>query len=307
MKFTSSLKGMRRALRQRLPVVHFPWVPFASGVDAYERPFPIYLNGRLSPRARYGWGEPPHAELYAMFNARRDSYAALLRRTCRVGAGLRTIAATGARPGAPQWNNRFVQGLDAMSLYGFPPLFGSKRYLEIGSGHSTKFVRQSIHDHELATTIVSVDPFPRADVDGICDEVIRAPLESLDLSIVDRLEAHDILMFDGSHRCFQNSDVMVFFLEVLPRLKPGVLVFVHDIFLPYDYRPEWATRWYSEQYMMAVLLLNDRGRRYEVLCPSLFIDFDPGLRAVLESCWTEIGMTIPLPKGATALWLRVRG
>jgi hypothetical protein len=77
-----------------------------------------------------------------------------------------------------------------------------------------------------------LDPEPRAQIDALCDTSIRRRLEDCDLSMFDQLEAGDILFFDGSHRVFTNSDVTVFFLELMPRLKPGVIVHIHDIFLP---------------------------------------------------------------------------
>ena len=93
-------------------------------------------------------------------------------------------------------------------------------------------------------------------MDAVCDTVIRQPLETLDTAgIIENLQAGDILFVDGSHRCFTNSDVTVVFLEILPRLQPGVLVHFHDILLPYDYPPAWSRRYYSEQYLLACWLL----------------------------------------------------
>ena len=97
------------------------------------------------------------------------------------------------------------------------------------------FARHAIRTGNLKTTIMSIDPKPRAEIDSLCDRVMRLPLELCDLNLFRELEPGDILFFDGSHRIFANSDVTVFFIEVLPRLKPGVLVHVHDIFLPADY------------------------------------------------------------------------
>jgi hypothetical protein len=90
-------------------------------------------------------------------------------------------------------------------------------------------------------------------------------------------------------------------------LKPGVLIFIHDIFLPYDYRPEWVERWYSEQYLLGVLLLNDAGRRYKILFPGLFIDKDDALRSRAEVLWGNVGHEEALPNGATGFWLQVKG
>ncbi len=120
--------------------------------------------------------------------------------------------------------------------------------------------------------------------------MIRRPLESLDLQLFDKLKHGDILMLDGSHRCFQNSDVSVFFLDVLPRINPGVLVYVDDIYLSYDYPPEWSDRYYSEQYLLAVMLLADSNRRYRVVLPHVFIERDPELNDAMKAFWKEVGI-----------------
>jgi hypothetical protein len=120
--------------------------------------------------------------------------------------------------------------------------------------HSTKFARRAIRDHGLPTRIVSIDPDPRDEIDALCDTAIRESLEQIDLNVVDELERGDIVFIDGSHHCFMNSDVTVFFLDILPRLKPGTLVQFHDLMLPYDYPLEWIERYYSEQYLLAAYL-----------------------------------------------------
>jgi hypothetical protein len=87
------------------------------------------------------------------------------------------------------------------------------------------------------------------------------PLERADLAVFDGLTGDDMVFCDNSHRSFQNSDVTVFFLDVLPRLKSGPLIGVHDIFLPRDYPAKWLRRFYNEQYLLACWLLgNDRLR-----------------------------------------------
>ncbi len=158
-------------------------------------------------------------------------------------------------PREPHWDNGFLHGLDSAAIYGFLRSRDPALYLEIGSGNSTKFADRARRDGDLRTRIVSIDPDPRAEVDEICDRVIRSPLEEADLAVFGELEAGDVLFFDGTHMVFMNSDVTVFFLEVLPRLKEGVLVGVHDVFLPYDYPSELADRHYSEQYLLAAHLL----------------------------------------------------
>ena len=124
-------------------------------------------------------------------------------------------------------------------------------------------------DGGLSTHLTSIDPAPRAEIDALCDEVIRAPLEGADLGILGRLQPGDMLFFDGSHRVFMNADTVAFFLDVLPALPPGVIVGVHDIRLPDDYPPEFAERWYSEQYLLACWLLAESPRVKPLLAARL--------------------------------------
>lgn len=99
------------------------------------------------------------------------------------------------------------------------------KYIEIGSGNSTKVARKAIVENNLKTEITSIDPFPRANIDHLADSVIRKPFESLSDNkfIIESLEENDILFIDNSHRVFPNSDSMICFLELIPFLKKGLL------------------------------------------------------------------------------------
>ena len=266
---------------------------------------PIYLDYPVHPIRRWGWGRPQHPALHEVIAAGRERYAELIVSLDAFAEGLRRVPLTPSNDREPHWDNAYMAGLDAGTLYAFPKIFGPKRYLEIGSGNSTRFVRRSIEDHGLSTKITSIDPMPRAFVDEICDEVIRAGLEEAPLELFDVLEENDVLMIDGSHRCFQNSDVTVAFLDILPRLRPGVLVFIHDIYLPDDYPPEWERRFYSEQYLLGTLLLADRGRRYEIVFPGRFCATDPVLAPRTLAWWRTIAPGDSHVR-ASAFWLRIR-
>ncbi len=156
-----------------------------------------------------------------------------------------------------RWNQPWFPALDGMSMYTIVAKRKPSRYIEIGSGNSTKFAAAAIVDHKLDTEIVSVDPHPREEVDGICDHVIRKRLEdATELhDYIAELGPNDIVFFDGSHRCFQNSDVTVFFIDYLPSIPEGVAVGVHDIFWPNDYPPSWVERYYNEQYILGAYML----------------------------------------------------
>ncbi len=237
--------------------------------------------------SRYGEGRPPLTRLAPLFAAGDLRFEETLRSLTPFRSDLQRIAETAPQSAAaPFWQNTWLTGLDAIALYGLLALHRPARYLEVGSGNSTKFARRVIQDQQLPTLIVSVDPDPRAEIDALCDEVIRKRLEDVDLALFDRLEASDMLFIDNSHRVFQGSDVTVFFLEVLPRLKPGVLVHVHDIFLPFDYPLIWKERHYSEQYMLAAYLLGG-SRNLELLLPVPYVEKHAALGPLIDDAWRD--------------------
>lgn len=249
--------------------------------------YPVILKYPVRPNARYGDGKPPHPALGRFFAESQQLYAETLTALEPFTAPIGRIAetATTAAPGEPYWQNIFFSGLDAIVLYGLLGQRRPARYFEVGSGNSTKFARRAVRDLELQTEIISLDPRPRAEVDTLCDCVIREALEDVEMSVFDRLDAGDVLFIDSSHVVFENSDVTVFFLEVLPRLKPGVIVHLHDIFLPFDYPSLWADRHYSEQYLLAAYVLGGASRLH-VMAPLAYMSHDPALAALVDATWS---------------------
>jgi hypothetical protein len=228
-----------------------------------------------APHPRWGDGKPPHSELRAAIERNRSVYDQSLNEIGAQRAALGKVAFKQNRsaPFEPFWENPWFSTLDAAALVAFLLSRKPRRYVEIGSGHSTMFARFAIKAGNLATTITSIDPKPRAEVDALCDRVLRRPLENCEQKIFDEIEAGDILFFDGSHRVLMNSDVVVFFLEILPRLKPGILVHVHDIFLPDDYPKAWSRRFYTEQYLLAAMLLCG-SPPFRIVLPNYFVCTD---------------------------------
>ena len=237
--------------------------------------------------SRYGEGKPPHAALAGLFHASDKNIEATLHSLMTFRDDLLRIAeAPPLSAHDPYWENPWLTGMDAIALYGMIALHRPARYLEVGSGNSTKFARRAVIDKRLPTQITSIDPTPRAAIDVLCDEVIRRRLEDVDLALFDRLDAGDILFIDNSHRVFQGSDATVFFLEVLPRLKPGVLVHVHDIFLPFDYPAIWKGRYYSEQYLLAAYLLGG-SRNIELVLPVPYVEKHAVLGPMIDINWKD--------------------
>jgi len=205
----------------------------------------------------------------------------------------------------PAWNNGYLPGLDIMTLYTLVSHYKPVRYIEIGSGNSTKVARKAIQDNHLSTNLISIDPFPRATIDHLADEIIRKPLENIeDVNfIINKLEANDILFIDNSHRCLPNSDVTVCFLEILPFLKPGVIVEFHDIYLPGDYPRMMCDRFYSEQYLLAAFLLANP-EKYQVIFPAWHISQTPELASVLDEIWQHPKLKT-VEKHGGSFWIKI--
>src|SRR5687767_12909869 len=121
----------------------------------------------------------------------------------------------------------FIPALDALTL-----MWAASRtkstIIEIGSGNSTLFLRRALESTGISARLISIDPCPRVQINALCDEIIRRAVENTDLLMFENLEAGDVVFVDNSHRSFMNSDVTVVMLDILPRLKPGVLVGFHD-------------------------------------------------------------------------------
>ena len=266
--------------------------------------FPIFVPYPVEARPRYGHGLPPHGGVRSILSANKDAYRTQLEQFLPLTDRLQQIPVTSEDdPESPCWSNPWFTGLDLVALYGFIALTRPRLYLEIGSGWSTKTARRAIADHGLATRITSIDPQPRAAIDHLADTVIRRRLEDVALDVFDSLQPGDILFFDGSHRCFMNSDVTVFFLEVLPRIPPGVLIHIHDIHMPSDYPPCRALHYESEQYVLAAMLLHGM-TRFDVVLPNRFVLDDNGLRDILRPLWDIVGECVG--RKGTSFWMRKR-
>lgn len=209
--------------------------------------------------------------LLQMVASRSASYVTTIEQFARYMPDLLTIQETTSDSTAPFWTNGWFPVLDAISLYGFLRARKPLRYIEVGSGNSTKFARRAITDGGLDTKIISIDPYPRAEIDDICDQVIRSKLENFDFSSIGGLTKDDILFIDSSHRVSQGNDVAVFFTEILPALPPGMIYGMHDIMLPEsDYPASWLDRHYGEQYLLAAYL-SGGANRDQILFPAYFL------------------------------------
>ena len=155
--------------------------------------------------------------------------------------------------------NGSFSGADASVYYGLVRKLQPRHVVEVGAGWSSIFLAHALERNERPAKVTLIEPEPdRRLLDRLPREWEVRPsiLQLADPAPFERLQAGDICFYDGSHCVHTASDVNWFFFEILPRLAPGVLVHVHDIFLPDDYHDQWllgdGLSW-NEQYLPASL------------------------------------------------------
>lgn len=187
----------------------------------------------------------------------------------------------------PRFDQQWFSGLDAAMAYTLVRRLAPRRVIEVGSGHSTRFLARAAADAGLDAWLHSIDPQPRREIDALCSEITRASVTAMPPETFDALGENDVLFVDGSHALLPGSDVEFLFTRVMPRLAPGVVVHVHDVFLPCGYPAAWARRAYTEQSALACLLAG--GTRWRVLCPNAWLRRHEPEAVAAVGAWLEPG------------------
>jgi hypothetical protein len=171
------------------------------------------------------------------------------------------------------FENEYFTSPDAEVLYCIVFNGRPKRILEIGCGNSTKIIRQAIRDGRFMCSHRCIDPHPRVEIVSLADSVLRQDIESFDpAELISQLEPGDILFIDTSHKVVPANDVAYIYGRLLPLLRIGVCVHIHDVFLPYEYPSRWVRelgRTWGEQYLVQAMLIG--GDNWEVLWPGYYL------------------------------------
>jgi len=164
-----------------------------------------------------------------------------------------------ADPDGPVWDSRFLSALDCAAIYTAVGHFRPARIVEIGAGHTTRFMARAIRDFGLPSRIVAYDPAPRIPVGEIENvDLVRRVLLPDDAGDLAGLSPGELLFVDSSHILQQGFDVDIILNRILPALRPGVIVHFHDVFLPYGYPPDWEYLRFNEQCALMPWLLSGR-------------------------------------------------
>ncbi len=229
---------------------------------------------------------------------------------------------------------REVMGLDAFEQdagAGFGPGYGPieaqvlhcvmrhdapRRVIEVGSGVSTATMLRAIgrntDEGRASSAVTCVEPHPHDSLRRLDVELIAQPAQAVDLDVFLRLEAGDLLFIDSTHAVRTGSEVIRLYLEVLPKLRPGVLVHIHDIYLPYTFHPNVLGELFDwqETALLTALLTGNASLEILTCLSTLTVDRSSQLQAILPDLrprHLEAGVQT---KGdghyPASLWLRTR-
>jgi hypothetical protein len=208
---------------------------------------------------------------------------------CHFGQELMAIPLESPGEGQFGFDNRMYTFGDAEMLYNIIRLYKPRRILEIGCGQSTLAAQLAIsanrrEDSAYACEQVCVEPYEVTWLEGTGVRVIRQRIETLSLELIDELDAGDILFIDSSHVIRPRGDVLREFQEIIPRVRSGVMIHVHDVFSPRDYPEAWLRderRLWNEQYLLESFLAFNPA--YEIICAANWLKHHHG-QALLGAC-----------------------
>jgi hypothetical protein len=243
------------------------------------------------------------ARVEEIFADARENFDAVIGDIEACAPALRAIAAADqpAEGVKPHFRQGLFPRLDAAAAYALARRYKPARIVEIGTGHSTRFLATAIAEGGFDCRLTTIDPAPRRVVERPGIEIIEATVQEAGTAPFDDLAPGDFLVVDSSHILMPGSDVDMVLNTILPRAPRGLLVHFHDILLPDAYPREWNWRAYNEQNAVAALLTS--GDAFEVLFASHY-----AATRMQELLAPTVIAEIALPDGVfeTSLWLRKR-
>ena len=210
----------------------------------------------------------------------------------------------GFGPGYPQF--------DARTLYYFLREHKPRRYLEVGSGLSTYYASLAAERNGADGSplhLTCIEPYPFGALRSLPGfDLVEGFVQDTPLDVFESLESGDVLFIDSSHALKIDSDVAYLFLEVLPRVKPGVLVHIHDVPFPYNvpypadtwlFGERWPVYWNEAMIVQTFLAFNSS---FEVLLSTPMIRHHD--EAFLVERFSDYVPLADDPNPPSSLWIQ---
>lgn len=202
------------------------------------------------------------------------------------------------------YDNNMFQQTDGLMLYSLLRYLKPKNVIEIGSGFSSAIfldVNNTYFKNQVKLTFI--EPYPERlfsllkKEDHETANIIIDSLQNVALDTYDVLSEGDILFIDSSHIIKTGSDISFWLFNILPRLKKGVVVHIHDIFYPFEYPKKWIEeqKCYNEVYVMRAFLMNNSD--YEILLFNSWV-------SCKQSEWITTNAAFCLDSEGGSIWLR---
>lgn len=272
-----------QALRRR---VSFVTTALGFRTRGFYTPYPYYAPADFEVA--------PYPAIETLFNECRPRFSEFIGEMARLEAAM---LATKEGENPLDWTVRFIPPLDGAAIYTGISLFRPNQIIEVGSGTSTHFMMRAVADQGLSTAMTCIDPRPRTEISALPVTFKRRVLREEDTELAQTLDAGDIVFIDSSHILQQGIDCDILMSRIFPVLRKGVIVHLHDIFLPYAYPPAWQPYCYNEQQALIPWLIT---RYFDPIFASHYAyrDMAGELKAALPN------LRVVTPRNGGSIWLR---
>jgi predicted O-methyltransferase YrrM len=204
------------------------------------------------------------------------------------------------------YDNGFYCQSDGIFLHLMMRHFKPKSIIEVGSGFSSSVMldtNELFFDNKIQLTFI--EPYPQRlyslfkETDKEKHRTIVSNVQSVDLTLFEKLEENDILFIDSTHVTKTDSDVNRILFDILPRLKKGVLIHFHDIFYPFEYPKDWVMNWngfgWNEDYILRAFLMYNN--KYKIIMFNTFLEH-------FHNDWFLKNMPVCLKNTGGSIWLQ---
>lgn len=292
--YISKLPEKLKLIRQCVRSPYFRWV----GPGHFYSPFPDMAE--VARRAAKIYPPPPR-EL-AGINLRGPAQAALLEEFKPYYSSLHFDRSYNPASRYHRKNGAFPFQ-DAFMLHAMIRHFKPRRLIEAGCGYSTCVILDTCEALRLETQLTFIEPYPEFLLQRIRTddrqrfELMEQIIQDVDVDRFASLQPNDILFIDTSHVSKVGSDVNHIFFEILPRIKPGVLVHFHDVWYPFEYPHDWLHRgmFWTEAYLLRAFLMEN---------PNWEIMLFNGYLSAFQKDRLERDFPLCLEEPGPSIWLR---